>query len=107
MAQWEKMCLSKVRFPDEYVARARAQQVIDMQGERIGALWVYQCPNCRGWHMTSNGYLNAKTHAVTKDDMFDETQRQHRRNRNLQALENYRGQKVRKQGQGVQAGDGR
>lgn len=52
-SEWQRMCLSKVRYPDEYVARARIGQLYDQALADKPRLWVYQCPSCRGWHLTS------------------------------------------------------
>ena len=65
-----RMCLRKVRFPDEYVARARCAQLIEQGRADSPRLFVYQCPVCRGWHMTGAYQLNKTAAAVTADDMF-------------------------------------
>lgn len=45
-------CLKKRRFGDEYAARAAAQERLQFLGRKDG-LAVYRCPECRGWHLTS------------------------------------------------------
>lgn len=66
------MCLSKVRFPDEYVARARIGQLFDQGRPGKRRLWVYRCPNCRGFHMTSAARYGGRgqTAAVTATDLY-------------------------------------
>ncbi len=44
-------CQKKKHFNDEFQARANALEVIESHGTK--ALWVYRCPECKGWHMTS------------------------------------------------------
>lgn len=70
-----RMCERKARFPDEYVARARAAQLIEQGRADRPQLWVYQCPVCRGWHMTGARYLNRGSFSVTAGDMFTDTSR--------------------------------
>lgn len=65
-----RMCARKVRFPDEYVARARAAQLIEQGRADKPRLFVYRCPVCRGWHMTGAYQLNKDALAVTDEDMF-------------------------------------
>lgn len=49
---WERMCTSKLRFSDEWSCRVEARDSLRTNtGQRF--LWVYRCPGCRGWHMTS------------------------------------------------------
>jgi hypothetical protein len=45
-------CLQKRRFSDEFGARAAAQERLQQLGWKDG-LRVYRCPECHGWHMTS------------------------------------------------------
>ncbi|WP_103035666.1 hypothetical protein [Castellaniella caeni] len=43
-------CVAKTRYRNERVATIRAKQI----GKRRGVeLWVYKCPECKGWHLTS------------------------------------------------------
>jgi hypothetical protein len=51
-------CESKKRWPDEHSARAGAMVSIELNGNAT-ELWVYNCPECRGWHLTkrNNGIL--------------------------------------------------
>lgn len=71
-SEWDKMCLSKVRFPDENVARARISQLYDQGVIDKPKLWVYHCPNCRGWHMTSKGHKEPRLryHPVKPGDIY-------------------------------------
>ena len=46
-----RMCESKNRYPDEYVARGVGQE---MSMRKKIDLYVYQCPHCRGWHLTKH-----------------------------------------------------
>lgn len=48
----EKTCKDKRYFCDEHLARAQAQLTIQEQG--LKKLWVYRCPHCPGYHLTSN-----------------------------------------------------
>lgn len=59
----EKSCTSKRRYPDEYVARAAAQIVCDTGAAKRGAMWIYPCEFCRGWHIsnTKSGYARKVT----------------------------------------------
>ncbi|MEC5161703.1 MULTISPECIES: hypothetical protein [unclassified Janthinobacterium] len=43
-------CAGKHRHPDELTARAAAQRVLSRGN--LGALYVYICPVCGGWHLT-------------------------------------------------------
>ena len=61
-------CLSKVRFPDEYVARARTAQILEAGGADRPELWVYPCDHCRGWHMTKRPQRDRAS--VTAGDLF-------------------------------------
>lgn len=81
-SEWHKMCLSKVRFPDEHVIRARISQLYDQGALDKPKLWVYQCPNCRGWHMTSNGHhqdRRLRLHPVTPDNIYADDERKPKR----------------------------
>lgn len=68
-AQWEAMCLKKRRFPDEYVARAVAQETLGDPASDVDHLFVYRCPNCRGWHLTHKNH-GEKAAAVTATDPY-------------------------------------
>ena len=48
----DSVCKDKRYFPDEVVARAIAQATIQEAG--LKKLWVYRCPHCPGFHLTSN-----------------------------------------------------
>lgn len=50
---WHKGCTQKRRFSDELTARAGAQIECDHKSTKRGAMWVYSCENCRGWHITN------------------------------------------------------
>lgn len=45
-------CLSKVRYPDEPVARAATAQHLESGNTDQVELWVHACVHCRGWHTT-------------------------------------------------------
>lgn len=52
----DRGCKQKDRFSDEPQARAAALYAIEnprRANEPIDRLWVYRCPHCFGWHMTS------------------------------------------------------
>jgi hypothetical protein len=52
--QRERMCLGKVRYPDEPTAIAGGLSSLEQHGEANGVtkLYRYKCPDCRGWHLT-------------------------------------------------------
>jgi hypothetical protein len=45
----ERSCESKVRYTSEDVARAVG---IERQNDSAVPLFIYECPLCRGWHLT-------------------------------------------------------
>jgi hypothetical protein len=51
-------CRRKKRHPDEFTARAAAMSAIE-QHDNAKVLYIYRCPECRGWHLTrrNNGVL--------------------------------------------------
>lgn len=57
-------CLNKHRHPDEFTARAAAMHQIQWKGAPV--LYVYQCDECRGWHLTRRNHGNSKK--VTADN---------------------------------------
>jgi hypothetical protein len=57
-------CRNKHRHPDEIIARAAAMDAITRYGN-VQVLYVYLCPECRGWHLSKKG--NA-LYAVTKEN---------------------------------------
>lgn len=46
-------CRNKRRHPDDPTARAAAMRAMEQHGE-AKRLWVYRCPQCNGWHLTSS-----------------------------------------------------
>lgn len=48
----DRRCILKRYFSDELLARAAGQDTILTEG--LKKLWVYRCPHCPGWHLTSN-----------------------------------------------------
>jgi len=48
----DNTCKDKRYFADELLARATAQSTIEES--RLKKLWVYRCPYCPGFHLTSN-----------------------------------------------------
>jgi hypothetical protein len=64
---WAKMCLGKNRYSDESGCRASAQKSIQRPASELELLWVYKCPNCKGWHMTRSENDSAP---VSKDDVY-------------------------------------
>jgi len=56
---YDKDCKMKARFTDEPQARAGALIAIENPRhpkERVSRLWVYRCPHCFGWHMSSSDH---------------------------------------------------
>lgn len=50
VAQIERMCAGKARYPDELTARAAGQHY--QQRMRTKPLYIYRCPHCGGHHLT-------------------------------------------------------
>lgn len=50
VAQIERMCASKTRYPDELTARAAGQHYRERMTTKN--LYVYKCPHCAGHHLT-------------------------------------------------------
>ena len=77
----ERMCLRKVRYPDEPTVRARIGQLYDKDIPNVARLYIYQCKACRGWHMTSakRGPSQANQTPVTKNNLYADDQRIKRR----------------------------
>lgn len=61
----KRICEAKRRHPDELLARAAAMRAIEIHNE-TDRLWVYQCPECRGWHLTKRN--NGIGKMVTADN---------------------------------------
>lgn len=59
-------CRKKRRHADELTARAAAMSHIERGLADVGELYVYQCPECAGWHLTKS----RQRAAVTADDPF-------------------------------------
>ncbi|MDN7537021.1 hypothetical protein [Burkholderia cenocepacia] len=47
----QRMCAHKNRYPDELTARAAGAHYVTLG--QVSALWVYRCPICNGFHLTS------------------------------------------------------
>lgn len=62
------MCLGKLRFADECACRVVAQESINRPQSMVKMLWVYQCPNCRGYHMTK--LRNYRVAPVSPTDLY-------------------------------------
>jgi hypothetical protein len=60
-----QVCTGKVRHPDEFTARAAAMTVLQNKPE-LPHLFIYRCPECRGWHKTKRH--NGSLLKVTADD---------------------------------------
>lgn len=61
-------CLRKRRYADELSTRAGAQRSLrSMQQDEI---WIYQCRECRGWHITSRP--QGRRWRVTAEFMVDD-----------------------------------
>jgi hypothetical protein len=45
------ICEGKKRFPTRAAAKKKARLIYRKYGP---ALYVYQCPNCKGFHLTKN-----------------------------------------------------
>lgn len=65
---WDKMCIKKQRFADEMSCRVRAQH--GMSNTETKMLWIYRCPNCRGYHMTHKPGRDCIKGAVTPDNLY-------------------------------------
>jgi predicted SprT family Zn-dependent metalloprotease len=67
--EWERMCLNKTRYSDEYTCRAGAQHVLTNPrfGMTVARMFVYKCPNCRGWHMTKQSTVH---YSVSAENLF-------------------------------------
>lgn len=63
------MCLRKTRHSDEMLARLSAVHLFETKQATVDELFVYRCPNCRGWHLTKNKRLNLDSKPVTATDM--------------------------------------
>lgn len=61
-------CLKKRRYSDEYGARAAAQSRLQCIGWMDG-LAVYRCPDCAGWHLTSQPHA-PKYFRVTDTEVY-------------------------------------
>jgi len=72
-------CLSKQRWCDELAARAGAMHALERPGNTITRLWVYACPECRGWHLTSKGHGQRMMVTKTNPVQFDNHSKQPRR----------------------------
>lgn len=60
-------CLRKRRYPDETMARAVGSRSCELS--KTQRLWVYHCPACDGWHLTSRRQGGAAS--ITADNPFD------------------------------------
>jgi hypothetical protein len=70
LGELDRMCTSKMRYSDEYAARGSAQFALNTsRANPLGRLWVYQCPVCRGWHMTK---VPNDSPAVMRDCLIEE-----------------------------------
>lgn len=65
----EEACAKKKRYADDLTARAAAMESCSKYGEDV--LFTYQCPVCRGWHLTKNEQRGQA--AVSKTNPFLET----------------------------------
>lgn len=61
-------CLSKIRYPDEAVARAATAHHLEHGSSEAVELWVHRCPHCRGWHTTKRPQPGEAS--VVADDPF-------------------------------------
>lgn len=69
-------CASKRRHPDESVARASAMDALSQPNTHRIKLYVYKCPECRGWHLTRSKHRNgvrvtATDPVATSDERLD------------------------------------
>ena len=71
VGQWERICLTKTRYADEYSARAGAFHVLTTERFHmtVDRMFVYKCPNCRGWHMSKKTSAHPP---VTRDSLLGE-----------------------------------
>ena len=63
-------CINKMRFADEFAARAHAMRVLTGHRSRAN-LWVYRCPECNGWHLTKRD--RGTRQLVTADSTYTES----------------------------------
>lgn len=61
-------CLSKIRYPDEHVARAATAHHLEFGSSESVELWVHRCEHCRGWHTTKRPQPGEAS--VVADDPF-------------------------------------
>jgi hypothetical protein len=64
-------CERKVPYSSELNARINAQAVINdtrRSRETPRRMWVYTCPHCRAWHMTTSPQRDSA--AVTATEFF-------------------------------------
>lgn len=61
-------CKNKVRYSDEFAARAGSMVSIELHGN-VDELYVYKCRHCNGWHLTKQ---RQRTAAVTVEDPYTE-----------------------------------
>lgn len=59
-------CVNKVRYPDEFTARAATSWHLEHGYGDVPVLNVYKCPHCAGWHMTRN-LQNGRATVTGKD----------------------------------------
>jgi hypothetical protein len=50
VAQLQRMCFRKHRYPDELTARAAGHSYMTQYA--TSPLYVYKCPECAGYHVT-------------------------------------------------------
>lgn len=67
-AKLARSCTEKHRWADEFAARAVAQNMCIQGVAKKGAMWVYPCEACRGWHVTSKHYKSK--FKVTAEHLF-------------------------------------
>lgn len=60
-------CQVKNRYSDESAARVSAQRAIAVH-QTDAILWVYQCPICRGWHLTKSRQHGSE--GVTEEELY-------------------------------------
>lgn len=58
VAQIERMCKRKQRYPEELTAVAAGMGYLEHAANKTRLLWTYRCKFCKGWHLTKLRQVN-------------------------------------------------